>query len=106
MKKAQGPGFRKAQIELEHCSTCKGKAVVQGLFYELVCTECNGSGWVMAGSKLVLSTGELVTQLSLKLQQAQREIDALKRPVHAIGPERQYEQNNRRGAGGSNYTGD
>jgi len=106
MKKAQGHGFRKAQIDLEHCSICKGKAVVQGVFYELVCSDCNGSGWVMAGSRLVLSTDELVTQLSLRLQQAQREIEVLQRGPSASDSAGYYQQNNRRGAGGSNFTGD
>ena len=106
MKKAQGHGFRKAQIDLEHCSICKGKAVVQGVFYELVCSDCNGSGWVMAESRLVLSTHELVTQLSLRLQQAQREIELLQLGPPASGPAEYYQQNNRRGAGGSNFTGD
>ncbi|MNE96298.1 hypothetical protein D3C80_1944800 [compost metagenome] len=77
-----------------------------GLFYELVCTECNGSGWVVRDSKLVLSLDELVTQLSFKLQQTEREIAALKGPTKAVGPQRQYEQSNRLGAGGTNYTGD
>ncbi|MNP44517.1 hypothetical protein D3C76_1383820 [compost metagenome] len=106
MKKAQGHGFRKAQIDLEHCSICKGKAVVQGVFYELVCSDCNGSGWVIAGSRLVLSTDELVTQLSLRLQQAQREIEVLQQGPSASAPAGYYQQNNRRGAGGSNFTGD
>ncbi|WP_223543959.1 hypothetical protein [Pseudomonas sp. BF-B-28] len=106
MKKAKAHGFRKAQIELEHCLTCRGKAVVQGVFHELVCIDCNGSGWVMAGSRLVLSTDELVTQLSLKLQQAQREIVMLKQGSLKSGSSAYYQQNNRRGAGGSNYTGD
>jgi hypothetical protein len=106
MQKGQGHGFRKQQIDLEHCSTCEGKAVVQGVFYELVCADCNGSGWVVPGSRLVLSSDELVTQLSFKLQQAQREIAALKSPVKVVGPQRHYEQANRLGAGGTNYTGD
>jgi hypothetical protein len=106
MKNAQAHGFRKAWIELEHCLTCEGKAVVQGVFYELVCSDCNGSGWVMAGSRLMLPTDELVTQLSLRLQQAQCEIEVLKRGPSFSGPAAYYQQNNRRGAGGSNYTGD
>jgi hypothetical protein len=106
MKKAQAHGFRKVQIELEHCLTCKGKAVVQGVFHELVCIDCNGSGWVMAGSRLMLSTDELVTQLSLRLQQAQREIEVLKRGPSLSGPAAYYQQNNRRGVGGTNFTGD
>lgn len=106
MQKGQGPGFKRLRIELEPCPICKGKAVVQGLFYELVCTDCNGSGWVVLGSRLVLSSGELVTQLSFKLQQAQREISALKGSPSMVGPQSQYEQSNRLGAGDTNYTGD
>ncbi|VVP73083.1 hypothetical protein [Pseudomonas fluorescens] len=104
MKKPHGHGFRKAQIDLEHCSTCKGKAVVQGVFYELVCIDCNGSGWVASGSGEVLPLDFLVTQLSLKLQHAQQLIASMQRP--GTGPQAQYEQNNRRGTGGTNYTGD
>ena len=106
MTKAHSYGFRNEQIELEQCLTCKGKAVVQGVFHELVCVDCNGSGWVMAGSRLMLSTDELVTQLSLRLQQAQCEIEVLKRGPSFSGPDAYYPQNNSRGAGGSNYTGD
>ncbi|WP_342307908.1 hypothetical protein WLF14_18810 [Pseudomonas fluorescens] len=106
MQKRQGYGFEREQIELELCSICKGRAVVAGVFYELVCTDCNGSGWVVKGTKLVLSADELVTQLSFKLQQVQREVLELKAPSTPIGPQSQYEQPNRLGAGGTNYTGD
>lgn len=106
MQTRQGPGFKRERIELEPCSICKGRAVVAGVFYELVCTDCNGSGWVVLGTKLVLSVDELVTQLSFKLQRAQREVLALKTPPTSIGPQSQYEQPNRLGAGGTNYTGD
>lgn len=106
MRKVRGPGFSKQQIELEHCQICKGKAVVQGLFYELVCTDCNGSGWVVADSRSMLSLDELVTQLSFKLQQIQRENAALKFSANAARPEQHYERNNRLGAGGTNFTGD
>ena len=106
MQKRQGPGFKRERIELEPCSVCKGRAVVAGVFYELVCTDCNGSGWVVQGTKLVLSVDELVTQLSFKLQRTQREVLALKTPPTPTGPQSQYEQPNRLGAGGTNYTGD
>lgn len=106
MLKPQGPRFKRERIELEPCSVCKGRAVVAGVFYELVCTDCNASGWVVQGTKLVLSVDELVTQLSFKLQQMQREVLALKTPPTPIGPQSQYEQPNRLGAGGTNYTGD
>ena len=106
MQKRQGPGFKRERIELEPCSICKGRAVVAGVLYELVCTDCNGSGWVVEGSRLVLPLEELVTQLSFKLQVAEHEIRTLKRLGNAAGPERYYIHPNRRGAGGSNFTGD
>ena len=106
MQNVQVPGFKRERIELEPCSICKGKAVVRGLFYELICTDCNGSGWAVRGSKLVLSSDELVTQLSFKLQQAQREILALNGSLTMAGQQSQYEQTNRLGPGGTNYTGD
>lgn len=106
MQKRQGPGFKRERNDLEPCSICKGRAVVAGVFYELVCTDCNGSGWVVQGTKLVLSVDELVTQLSFKLQQKQSEILVLKGPQAPLGPQGQYEKPNRLGAGGTNYTGD
>ncbi len=106
MQKRQVPGFKRDRIELEPCEICKGRALVAGVFYEVVCTDCNGSGWVVQGTKLVLSVDELVTQLSFKLQQVESEVLALKTPSTPIGPQSQYEQSNRLGAGGTNYTGD
>ncbi|UVM48579.1 hypothetical protein LOY38_19620 [Pseudomonas sp. B21-015] len=106
MQKGRVPGFKRERVELESCSICEGKAVVKGLFYELICTDCNGSGWVVRGSKLVLSSDELVTQLSFKLQHAQREILALKSPSQLDGFQSQNDKANRLGAGGTNYTGD
>jgi hypothetical protein len=106
MHKGLVPDFKRERIELDPCSTCLGKAVVKGLFYELVCTNCNGSGWIVSGSKLVLSSDELVTQLSFKLQRALSEISALKGLPLTSEPQCQYERVNRLGAGGTNYTGD
>ena len=106
MQKCQGPGFKRARIELEPCPTCKGKAVVQGLFYELICADCNGSGWRVLDNKLVLSSDELITQLNFKLRDAQREILALRSTSQADEPLIEYEKSNRLGAGGTNYTGD
>lgn len=106
MQKRPVPSFKREGIELEPCSICKGKAVLKGLFYELSCTDCNGSGWVVSGSKLMLSSDELVTQLSFKLQHAQREILALKSSSQMDGLKSQNYKANRLGAGGTNYTGD
>lgn len=106
VKKGLQDGFKRARLDLVQCSVCRGKAVVNGVFFELVCTDCNGSGWVVEGSRLVLSLEELVTQLSFKLQAAEREMQVLKSPNGTIGPERHYDEPNRRGAGGTNFTGD
>lgn len=105
MKKSHGPAFKKAVIELAQCPLCRGRAVTQGVFHELPCDHCNASGWVVAATGEALALAELVTQLSLKLQAATRQIEQLKRP-RAGGPEAGYQDGNRRGAGGTNYTGD
>lgn len=105
MKKSHGPAFRKEVIELAQCSACKGKAVTQGVFHQMACVQCNASGWVAAGTGEALPLEELVTQLSLRLQAAKRHINELKHP-RATGPEVLYQNGNRRGGGGTNFTGD
>jgi len=106
VKKGLQAGFERPRLDLVQCQFCKGRAVVAGVFYELVCVDCNGSGWVVEGSRLVLPPEELVTQLSFKLQAAEREIQRLKSRSGMEGPERHYNEPNRRGAGGTNFTGD
>lgn len=105
MKKSHGPAFKKAVIELAQCPLCCGRAVTMGLFHELSCGHCNASGWVAAATGEALPVDELVTQLSMRLQAATRQIEQLKKP-RATGPEALYQEGNRLGAGGSNYTGD
>lgn len=105
MRKSHGPAFRKELIELAQCPACRGKAVLKGVFHEMACGQCNASGWVAVDTAEALPVEELVTQLSLRLQVAQRQINELKQP-RAAGPEVMYQDNNRRGAGGTNYTGD
>ena len=105
MRKSHGPAFKKAVIELAQCPMCRGRAVTKGLFHELPCGRCNASGWVSALTGEALPVEELVIQLSLRLQEAERQINDLKHP-RAVGPEAQYQEGNRLGAGGSNYTGD
>ncbi|MBF8730466.1 hypothetical protein IRZ59_08395 [Pseudomonas guariconensis] len=105
MKKSHGPAFKKAVIELAQCPLCRGRAVTKGLFHELPCDHCNASGWVAAATGEALALDELVTQLSMRLQAALRQIEQLKM-ARATGPEALYQEGNRLGAGGSNYTGD
>ena len=103
--KSHGPAFRKAVIELAKCPLCRGRAVTKGVFYELPCDHCNASGFVVAATGEALALDELVTQLSMALQAARRQIEQLKNP-QASGPEATYQGSNRRGAGGTNHTGD
>ncbi len=105
MKKSHGPALRKQVIELTQCPACRGKAVIRGVFHELACAQCSASGWVEALTGNALSLEELVTQLSFRLQAAQQQINELRNPL-AAGPEATYQEGNRLGAGGSNYTGD
>ncbi|KPX44788.1 Prophage PssSM-03, Orf37 [Pseudomonas syringae pv. helianthi] len=106
MKKSHGPAFRAAQLDLAQCPACRGRAVIKGVFHEMACVQCNASGWVAAETGEALPLEVLVTQLSIRLQAANRRIEQLKRPVQIPALAAHYEQNNRRGAGGTNYTGD
>ncbi|MBD8621687.1 hypothetical protein [Pseudomonas sp. CFBP 13727] len=106
MKKSHGPAFSVTELDLVKCTICRGRAFVAGIFSPRPCMQCNASGWVSADTGEALSLEVLVTQLGIRLQAAERQIEKLKRPVLMSGPAAQYEQNNRRGAGGTNYTGD
>lgn len=106
MKKSSGPAFRAAQIDLTKCLTCRGRAVISGVFHELDCVQCNASGWVAAETGEALPLEVLVTQLSIRLQAADHQIEQLKRPALSVGPANQYDENNRRGPGATNFTGD
>ena len=106
MKKSHGPAFRQEPRMLAHCPSCKGRAVIQGVFHEIACVQCNASGWVDGLTAEALPLEDLVLQLSLRLQKAQQRIAELEKPVPIRGAAEQYYQNNRRGAGGTNFTGD
>ena len=84
------------------CALC---AVGERVFHELACGQCHASGFVAAATGEALPLDELVTQLSMRLQAANRQIEQLKNP-QASGPEATYQGSNRRGAGGTNHTGD
>ena len=93
------------QLELAKCPACRGKSVIKGVFHELPCVQCNASGWVIAETGEALPLEVLVTQLSIRLQAAEHQI-AQFNCFKPAGAEAQYNENNRRGAGGTNYTGD
>jgi len=104
IKKQHGPAFRRELRPLMECSICRGAGSTEGVFHCLDCLACHASGWVCRATGDAVPLEELVPQLSMKLRNA---IADLARARQAIGgAHEQYERNNRRGAGGSNFTGD
>lgn len=105
MKKGRRPEFSGRRMPLAACPECRGRATTNGLFGPRPCMACNVSGWVSAATGEPLPLEELAMQLGQRVreleQQAQRH-----RSATPSGPEAQYQTNNRRGAGGTNYTGD
>lgn len=105
MKKSHGPAFRKVMKPLRECNDCRGKGFARGISYDLDCFACNASGWVCAETGDALPLADLVLQLNMKLRAADHQL-AQFRKLTPCGAQQQYEQNNRLGAGGTNYTGD
>lgn len=103
-KKQHGPAFKKQVIPLAPCPACKGKAVINGVFHELDCIQCHASGWVRFDNGRALELQELVTQLGFNLRIACKQIQ--ERITAPLDMPDYYSQNNRRGAGGTNFTGD
>lgn len=93
------------QLDLAMCPACRGRAVIKGVFHELACVQCNASGWVTAETGEALPLEVLVTQLSIRLRAAEHQI-AQHKCFRPAGAEAQYSENNRRGPGATNYTGD
>lgn len=104
IKKQHGPAFRRELKPLMERSICRGAGSTEGVFHRLDCLACNASGWVCRATGDAMPLEELVPQLSMKLRNATAEL-ARARQAQG-GAHEQYEQNNRRGAGASNYTGD
>lgn len=103
--KCRHPEFSMRRIPLTACSACGGRAVISGLFGPRPCIACNVSGWVSAATGEQLPLEDLAMQLGLRLRELEQQAES--KPLAAIsGPEDQYQSNNRRGAGGTNYTGD
>ncbi len=70
----------------------------------LECEHCLGSGWVCCHTLQTLPLSYVVPVLNARLKDALTEIAKAR---HVIGgAQEQHEQNNRRGAGASNFTGD
>ncbi len=106
MKKSHGPAFRVQAVDLTECPVCVGKTFIEGVFHQIPCAHCHASGWVDALTLCSLPQGEMLMQLGLRLRREIEKGRILRSSLPQGGPHEQYEQNNRRGAGGSNFTGD
>lgn len=104
MKKSHGPALRRARTPMFECSCCRGTGFVSGVFHQMECANCNASGWLSAVTGQAVPLSDLVLELNLRLRDALAE-NSRARHVSG-GAHEQYEHNNRRGAGGSNFTGD
>lgn len=104
MKKSHGPAFRRELKPLMECSICRGAGITMGIFHQIDCSACNASGWVCRSTGNAVPLEELVPQLSMKLRNTSAELARAKQAQG--GAHEQYEHNNRRGAGASNFTGD
>lgn len=103
MKKQHGPALVRRLIPMTECPACAGKGLIAGLLHELDCTGCHSSGFVHAQTLEPLNMDDLVVQLGRVVRQAR---GRLGRSPAIGGAQDQYNENNRRGAGGTNYTGD
>jgi len=103
LRKAAGPSFRQQRRPLAKCPTCNGTGMVQGLFHQMPCHDCNGGRVVDKETGEALPAEELVVQLTLWLERSREENRQLKRQ---LADERAKDNSRGYGAGGSRYHGD
>lgn len=110
LKKLHGSLQQRELKFIVECNACLGRGVRLGIFHYLECEHCLGSGWVCGHTLATLPLSDIVPVLNHRLKEALSEIAKARHLLDtdraAPGPEQQYQQNNRRGAGGTNYTGD
>lgn len=110
--KRHGPDLRVAVVPLAECGACLGKGVIRGVFHQMACAGCNGSGMVSKETGDALEAELLVLQLRMRLSKAHAVIRQQRACMERAGlvqggAENDYEgQRNRRGIGGGNWTGD
>ncbi|MGE6445062.1 hypothetical protein ACQKDL_12950 [Pseudomonas bubulae] len=104
MNKSHGPAFRRELKFIVECNVCCGTGIYTGVFHQMTCDNCHASGWVCGRTLRTLPLIDVVQVLNARLRDALEEIAKTNKSLG--GAHEQYEQNNRRGAGGSNFTGD
>ncbi|WP_375738058.1 hypothetical protein [Pseudomonas boanensis] len=109
--KRHGPSRRIAVRALGTCEHCKGEGITKGIFHEMACYACHGSGIVDRETGAAIELGELVLQLRMRLTRVNTENKALREQLERAGivpgPAQDYAgKKNRRGIGGGHWTGD
>ncbi|WP_273861945.1 hypothetical protein [Pseudomonas sp. LA5] len=99
MRKQHGPDLKRRPALINRCTSCRGRGVVTGVFHEMDCTTCEGTGWVDRETGQALPAEQLVFTLSNRLLHLEQQLDTLQRTQPT-------QENNRRGPGGSHRTGD
>lgn len=85
MRRQHGPSRRVEQVPLAGCSACAGKGFIKGVFHEMPCAACNGSGLVAKATGEPLAAEDLVLQLRIRLSAERRRAEHLQRMVDRAG---------------------
>ncbi len=100
-----------AVIPLVRCEICQGQGVIAGIFHVMDCAGCNGAGLIDRATNEALSSAQMVQQLRVRLNRANKQVASLTARLDRAGlvggPAQDYAgMNNRCGHGGGNWTGD
>ncbi|MEX5551742.1 hypothetical protein [Pseudomonas pergaminensis] len=110
MKRVHGPAFRRELKFIVECSVCRGTGIYTGVFHQMTCENCHASGWVCGRTLTTLPLMDVVQVLNVRLKEVQQQLAVAQRALAVMGvdagPARQYNENNRRGPGATNFTGD
>lgn len=100
MKKSVGPSLHIERRPLARCPECHGAGITTGIFFQMPCGVCSGSGLVDKDTGRALPPEDLVLQLRLRLTRLADENRKLRRML--------AEQRESRGCGpmGMVYHGD
>ena len=99
MRKQHGPDLTRKVKPISRCVTCHGRGVTKGVFYEMACDACAGTGWVDYATGQAMAAEDLVFTLNHRIQHLEQQLATLQRT-------QPYESSNRRGPHGSHFTGD
>jgi len=99
MRKQHGPDLTRKVKPISRCVTCHGRGVVKPLFYEVECAACDGAGFVDEATGESLGKDDAPFQLRAYIARLESQVATLQR-------KQPTQENNRRGAGFSHFTGD